>query len=248
MLYQLFNEDYFNRLIPKFEGAFKEYQEYDEYDNREKMQYALSDVFLDPSLYINVSIKDLLTTKKEMIKYKFRMNQICRNKLLIYILKTYPVEHLKYNKYLNMTSSDYEIKYETTDKALNKHFNEYFECYKYYKRTHQELYIHNDPATQKYLNYLEQYKCLDKFFQEQTSIFPSEPTIYDNELERTTNEYKTLLNKTINSQKKIVRWYKNQRQIRKARLILTTVYRLNQKQIKLPNDIIYNKIMRLKNY
>jgi hypothetical protein len=173
----------------------------------------------DDNIYILVKINDN-ETKLESLKYKMRFDKICAYKLLIYILKNYLKEYI--------------IDYIELDRVI---------CY-FQGIREGSFYIQHNKYRKGEMSHQEYEEYFNKYdYNKLTS--PLNKTIYDNILHKTVKEYEILYKKIMNSQKKIVRWYRHQTKIRKTRLLLTSYYHLNKRKLQLPTEIICNKILKI---
>jgi hypothetical protein len=223
-LKQLLNEEHFDKFIHIFKNELKNdhTNEISKYYTRRfihckshEMDIALNILCRDTT-FIHIIINDN-ETKLENTKYKMRLNKICSYKLLTYILKNYLKQYIIDYKLL-----DHQDGY---DRIVNSVFG--------IKHLKMDILSEED-----YIEYLNKYK-----YNELTS--PLNKTIYDDILHKTVKEFNTLYNKIMNSQKKIVRWYRQQKINRQTRLLLTSYYRLNKRKLQLPTEIICNKILKI---
>lgn len=219
-LKRLLNEEHFNKFINIFEDDLKNNRKPD-YKiikcKSYKIKLILNLLTASDHTYIQVDIEDN-ETKLEYLKYKLRLNKIYSYKLLHHCLKNYLFEYIEN---FNLITD-----FNRNDRLVNSIYH-----------------IHNKKIPMAVLS--PQYREFRSKYDYTNLHSPLNRTIYDDVLHKTVKEYNTLLNKVINSQKKIVRWYIHQTKIRKIRLLLTSYRQLNKRKIQLPNDIICNKILKL---
>ena len=221
-LKQLFNEEHFNKFIDLFEDDLKNNREpYYKFPkcNSYKMQLLLNLLTASHHTYIQVEIKDN-ETKLESLKYKMRINKICSYKLLLHCLKNYTFEYIENLDLLNH--------YNGNDRIVNSTYSIH----------NKKIPLYLSPEYREFIRPYD-YNKLNS---------PLNRTIYDNLLHKTVKEFETYFKtipQIINSQKKIVRWYKQQLTVRKTRLLLTSYRQLNKRKFQLPTDIICNKILKL---
>jgi len=219
-LKQLLNEEHFNKFINLFEDDLKNNREpYYKFPkcNSYKMQLVLNLLTASHHTYIQVEIKDN-ETKLENLKYKMRINKICSYKLLLHCLKNYTFEYIENLDLLNH--------YNGNDRIVNS-------IYSIHKKR-----IPIDLSSTEFIRPYD-YNKLNS---------PLNKTIYDKILIKTVNEFEAYFKKIpqiINSQKKIVSWYRQQSKIRKTRLLITSYCRLNKIKLQLPTEIICNKILKI---
>ena len=220
-LRQLLNEEHFNKFIDMFEDGVKKYniKIHTRFSTFHKINLFCNFIYCD-HYNVKINIKDN-ETQVQSLKHKMRLYKIYKYKLIIHIMKNNAIEYLSYKYDEAKFGPSFISKYDKYKCSFDVN------CKKWPSKFSQE-----------YHNYFKNYDL-------NYLLDDSYPTIYDDILRKTDEELKSLLNKIKESQKKIVKWYKKQKQIRKTRLLLTSYRQLNKRKFQLPTEIICNKILKL---